>query len=91
MTTVVLALIAASGAIGTVILGVLKARDDRTTREAVAQQSDVTFWRGEWSKERERADKWQAEYYALLTTAKHGAEQYERVVTTIVAPKESRP
>lgn len=89
MTTLLIAIIASAGvilgAIGTSVVGVLNARNTRRAQETALSQDDVGFWRSEWSKERERADRWQAQYYTLLTTAQHGAEMYEKVVATVTA------
>ena len=83
--TLILALIAAAGSIGTVILGVLKAREDRSARidsgtrqervDALALvTNDRDFWRAEASKERARADKYQEELFRVMADADHVAD-----------------
>jgi hypothetical protein len=82
---ILLGLFGASGAIGTIVLGILKAKDDRLVRQETNTRADrsdivtmltndVQYWRARSERAEEKVDQLQAELMSTVRDADHAAD-----------------
>ena len=82
---ILLGLFGASGAIGTIVLGILKARDDRVARQETNTRADrsdivtmltndVQYWRARSERAEEKVDQLQAELMSTVRDADHATD-----------------